>query len=203
MTDEYRSVAAELRHETERVKGSRFVATVAPAASEAAADAFVARVREELDEASHHGWAWRVGLAGESFRFSDDGEPSGSAGRPILAQIEGHGVTNVALVVTRWFGGTKLGVGGLMRAYGGAAGEALERAGVRTVAVTVRVELEFPYACTGAIDGLLAATGYAPKESDYGSSVRLVLDVPRRERAAFEAEVRERTAGRARVEVSA
>lgn len=199
MADEFKSVGAELRYETERVKGSRFVATVAPIDTSAAADALVARVRAEFPDASHHCWAWRLGERGETFRFSDDGEPGGSAGRPILAQLEGHAVTNAAVVVTRWFGGTKLGVGGLMRAYGGAAGQALDRADVRTVVVTVALALEFPYECTGAVDGLLAATGYRPRASAYGSTVRLVLDVPRRERETFEALVRDRTAARAKV----
>jgi uncharacterized YigZ family protein len=191
------TVATELRHEIEPIKGSRFLTTVAPAASREEALAFVARVREEFRDATHNCWAWRTGARGESFQSSDDGEPSGSAGRPILAQLEGHGVTNAAVVVTRWFGGTKLGVGGLVRAYGGAAGKTLDRAELVPLVVLRRVEVAYPYECSGAVDALLAARGLAPVESDYGASVRLVLEVPEEELDAFLRELSDRTAGRA------
>ena len=161
------------------------------------AEAFIERVRAEFASATHNCWAYRVGPAGEAFRSSDAGEPSGSAGRPILLQIEGHDLTDTAVVVTRWFGGTKLGVGGLMRAYGGAAGQTLDRAPVETVVVTRRIEVEHPYDCSGAVQGLLAARRLEPTESDYGAAVKLVLEVPERDLAEFTRELLDRTAGRA------
>jgi len=197
VADEFRTLAAEFRHEIDPVKGSRFLATVAPAASVATAEAFVERVRSEFPNATHNCWAYLVGGAVPVTRSSDDGEPGGSAGRPILAQIEGHGLQDVAVVVTRWFGGTKLGVGGLMRAYGGAAGQTLDRAPQRTVVVTRRVEVEHPYECSGAVQGFVAGLGIEPSSADYGASVRLVFDVPVRELEAFRRELGERTAGRA------
>ncbi len=199
MTDEFRTVAEEFRYETERVKGSRFLATVFPARSAEEAEAAVARISLEFADASHNCWAWRLGKRGELFRFSDDGEPGGSAGRPILAQIEGHDVTDLGVVVTRWFGGTKLGVGGLMRAYGGAAGQALDRAPIRTVVVTRAVMLSFPYECSGVLEGLLGELGLEPRAAVYEADVRFDLDVPERTLEAFRAEVAERTAGRAAV----
>jgi uncharacterized YigZ family protein len=194
--DEYVTPAGELDHEGERVKGSRFLALVAPAPGAEDADAFVERVRAEHPGATHHSWAWRIGPEGETFRSSDDGEPGGSAGRPILRKLEASGLTDAVVVVVRWFGGTKLGVGGLVRAYGGAAGEVLDRVPRRTVVVTRRVELEHDYDLSSAVQGLLAARSLVPVSSDYGERVRLVLEVPRRDLEAFERELVDRTAGR-------
>ncbi|MEM7199968.1 MAG: YigZ family protein [Planctomycetota bacterium] len=178
MTNAFRTLASEHRHEIDRIKGSRFVGTAAPISSEADAGAFFARVRDELGPASHHCFAFRLGPDGALFRSSDDGEPSGSAGRPILQQIEGHVLTDVAVVVTRWFGGTKLGVGGLMRAYGGCAGKTLDRAPTRTVMVTARLRVEHSYACSAAVQAWLAARQMVPVSADYGSLVTLELEVP-------------------------
>jgi uncharacterized YigZ family protein len=199
MTDEYEVPAEEIRFEIEVIKGSRFLATVAPVTSVEEAEAFVERIRTARAGATHNCWAWRVGPTGETFRSSDDGEPGGSAGRPMLRQIEGHGLTNTAVVVTRWYGGVKLGVGGLMRAYGGATGQALDRVARRTVVVTRRVALEYPYDCSGAVEGFLAAHRLAPLSSDYGASVRLVFELPEREVESLARELRDRTADRARM----
>ena len=158
MTLEFLTIAGEHRHEIDPIKGSRFLTSVAPAARVEEAEAFIERIRAEFAAASHNCWAYRCGREGEVFRSSDDGEPSGSAGRPILQQVEGHGLTNVAVVVTRWFGGTKLGVGGLMRAYGGAAGQTLDRTPQRTVIVKRRITVEHPYECSGAVPPSIART---------------------------------------------
>ncbi len=199
MSDAYHTLAAEFRHEIDPVKGSRFLTTVAPAPTVADAEAFIERVRAEFAGATHNCWAYVVGTDGDAFRSSDDGEPSGSAGRPILQQIEGHELAGVAVVVTRWFGGTKLGVGGLMRAYGGAAGQTLDRAQRKTVIITRRVEVEHPYDCTGPIESVLAAHGLEAAGAEYGESVRFTLDVPVRDYDAFVRELVDRTAGRATV----
>ena len=105
------------------IKKSCFVATAAPVADEAAARDFIAAQSDRA--ANHNCWAWRCG---PSYRFNDDGEPSGTAGKPILAAIDGQALDGVAVVVTRWFGGVLLGSGGLIRAYGGTAALCLRRA---------------------------------------------------------------------------
>lgn len=105
------------------IKKSRFIAHAAPVASEDEAKAFIAAVSDP--SANHNCWAWRVGQA---YRFSDDGEPSGTAGKPVLQAIDGQVLDCVAVVVTRWFGGILLGSGGLMRAYGGTAAACLKAA---------------------------------------------------------------------------
>ena len=197
VTDDYDTLAAEVRHEIEPVKGSRFLASAKPVSTSDDAEAFLRGVRAGFRGATHHCSALRLGPDGELHRCDDDGEPGGSAGRPILRQIEAHRLTDVVVVVTRWFGGTKLGVGGLMRAYGGAAGQALDRARRRTVVVTVPIEVRHPYECSGAVQGLLSLRGVATRSADYEETVRLVLDVPRRALDDFALELADRSAGRA------
>ncbi|WP_137886982.1 YigZ family protein [Pseudomonas sp. 2FE] len=107
----------------EDIRKSRFLAQAAPISSAAEAQAFIERVSDR--SASHNCWAWKVG---QQYRFSDDGEPGGTAGRPILAAIEGQDCDQVAVVVTRWYGGIQLGTGGLARAYGGSANKCLQAA---------------------------------------------------------------------------
>ena len=196
----YRTVSATLRHEGEKVKGSRFIATVAPLVSTDEITGIVERLRNDYPAANHHCWAYRRGTGRDDFRYSDDGEPSGSAGRPILQQIDGHGVTDTLVVVTRIFGGTKLGVGGLVRAYGAAAGEVLDRVEIREVIPVRRIRLRFAYEQTGAVSGLLVAAGLEPSGSDYGESVTLELEVPEEQVEGFLADLGERTAGRVTVE---
>lgn len=111
-----RFTLVELVTVRQEIKKSRFIATAGPVADEAAAKDFIAAQSDP--EANHNCWAWR---SGQSYRFNDDGEPSGTAGKPILAAIDGQGLDGVAVVVTRWFGGVLLGSGGLIRAYGGTA----------------------------------------------------------------------------------
>ncbi len=107
----------------EEIRKSRFLALAAPVASAAEAQAFIATASDP--DASHNCWAWKVG---DQYRFSDDGEPGGTAGRPILAAIEAQDCDQVAVLVIRWYGGIQLGTGGLARAYGGAANKCLQTA---------------------------------------------------------------------------
>lgn len=116
------TLAQPCRHQ-EEIKKSRFLALAAPAESPEQALAFLRDVSEPA--ATHNCWAYRIG---QDYRFNDDGEPGGTAGRPILQAIEGQAMDRVAVVVTRWYGGIKLGAGGLVRAYGGTAAECLRRA---------------------------------------------------------------------------
>lgn len=118
-----RRTLAELIAVRQEIKRSRFIATAGPIADETAAKDFIAARSDPA--ANHNCWAWRCG---QSYRFNDDGEPSGTAGKPILAAIDGQGLDRVAVVVTRWFGGVLLGGGGLIRAYGGTAALGLREA---------------------------------------------------------------------------
>nr|WP_221265717.1 YigZ family protein [Oleiagrimonas soli] len=130
----------EHRHE-EEIRKSRFLAHVAPVADVASAVAFIERVSDPT--ANHNCWAYRIG---QNYRFSDDGEPGGSAGKPILQAIDGQELDGTVAVVTRWFGGIKLGVGGLIRAYGGTAAECLRQAPREPIVETARVRFALGYA---------------------------------------------------------
>ena len=195
-TERYTTLAGELRHEIPQIKGSRFLATVAAVASDDEARALVDRVRKELHDARHHAWAYRVGPGAERFRWSDDGEPGGSAGKPILQALEGRDLTDSVAVVARWFGGTKLGVGGLVRAYGGAAAAALDLAPTRVVTRTHRIVLAYPYACSSPVKVLLDEFDLEPSDASYTESVRLVIDIPLSRADAFATAFIDRTAGR-------
>jgi uncharacterized YigZ family protein len=131
MTDTLATAATHLLE----VKHSRFIAQAAPATAPEAALAFLAQTSDP--DATHNCWAYRIG---QQYRFNDDGEPAGTAGKPILQAIDGQGLDRVAVVVTRWFGGIKLGAGGLMRAYGGAAAECLRNASRCPLIETADVE---------------------------------------------------------------
>ncbi len=172
-----RTIERPCRFEIPKIKGSRFIASVAIAASAESATAFVAAVGEEVRDATHNCFAWRLGVE-DAFRYSDDGEPSGTAGRPILQQIDGRRLTGVAVVVSRWFGGTKLGTGGLLRAYSAAAAAVLDRAGVVEVPVVAVLRLAYGYGETGAVQGVLASFDLAAGRSEYGAAVEAELAVP-------------------------
>jgi len=134
----------------EEIRRSRFLARAAPAHGPDEALAFMNAVRDR--EATHNCWAYRVG---DAYRFSDDGEPGGTAGRPILAAIEGQGVDHAVVVVTRWFGGVKLGAGGLARAYGGAAAKCLRAAAKRELRPLLRARLEVAFSDASPFYSLL------------------------------------------------
>ena len=199
MIESYNVLEEPISHEIDKISGSRFIAEASPAQSEEEALAFLEAMRAKYHDARHHCWAYRLGIGGETWRSSDDGEPSGSAGVPILKQLEGSEITQLVVVVTRYFGGTKLGVGGLVRAYGAAAKEALELAKVREVIVTERVVVTHDYDLSSPVQGVLARAGLQPTESDYGEMVRLVLEIPIARADSVVRDLEESTAARASI----
>jgi uncharacterized YigZ family protein len=199
MREEYRTLGERGRFEIERLSGSRFLATAAPVRSTDEIETVLAGIAKEFPAARHHCYAWRLGVAGERYRIHEDGEPGGSAGRPILERIDALELTDCLVVVTRWFGGTKLGVGGLVRAYSRAAEAVLARVPLRTVTLTRRFLVEHAYELSHAVSGFLHSSGLAPTSSVYEETVRLVLEVPLRQVADFQAQLRERTSGRVHI----
>lgn len=184
MEDEaYRTPAAAGEAEL-REKGSRFLALVAPAGDEAAARAVIDRLTAEHRDATHVCFAWRLGRPPVE-RASDAGEPHGTAGEPMLRVLRGDGLSDVVAVVVRWFGGVKLGKGGLARAYAGAVRLVLED--LRTVerVPTEEVRLAVPYDRLGAVQRLIDPPRVELATSDYGQTVRLTLRVQRPARAAL------------------
>jgi uncharacterized YigZ family protein len=187
------TLAARAAHLLE-VKHSRFQAQAAPADDPAAAQAFLAAVGDPA--ATHNCWAWRIG---QDYRSSDDGEPAGTAGRPILAAIDGQGFDRVVVVVTRWYGGIKLGAGGLVRAYGAAAAECL-RTAPRLALVEMReLALHAPFEDLGVVHAALAAHGADKLAETYeADGVRLQLRLPADRAGALQRNLRDATRGRAR-----
>jgi len=145
MNDAYRSLAAPSTGEF-KDRGSRFLAYAWPVRTEAEALEHLEALRKEHFKARHHCFAWRLGPDGARFRANDDGEPSGTAGRPILGQIDSFNLTNVVIVVVRYFGGTLLGASGLIQAYREAAAEALRNGDIREYLVKDQLLLDFDYA---------------------------------------------------------
>ncbi|MFT4540335.1 MAG: putative YigZ family protein [Planctomycetota bacterium] len=189
--------AGVTRHEIDKIKGSRFIATLAPISDSGQAEVILRQIRADFSDARHTCYAWRIDAAGRETRSHDDGEPAGSAGKPILQQIAGRGLAHTIVAVTRYFGGTKLGVGGLMRAYGAAAAAALELGTYSEVLRTDQVGIKHPYECSSAVQALLAAWKLVPESSDYTDIVRLQVLVPHSLSQNFLDELREATADRA------
>ncbi|MFC7229324.1 IMPACT family protein [Salinirubellus salinus] len=193
--DAYRTLAGRGRAEFV-VNGSEFLGHAAPAPDVQTAEAFVASVRDEYPDATHNVPAYRV--RADPFReySSDDGEPSGSAGKPILNVLSGQDLENVVVVVTRYYGGTNLGVGGLVRAYGQAAKLAVEDAGVTTEVPHERVRIVVDYDDSGTVRGLVESTA-SEFDATYEARVSFDARVPTRAAAAFRDRVRSATSGRA------
>jgi uncharacterized YigZ family protein len=158
----------------QEIRKSRFVAQATTVESEVATREFLERVAEP--DATHNCWAWRVGTR---YRFSDDGEPAGTAGRPILRAIDGQNLDGVIVVVTRWFGGIRLGAGGLVRAYGGCAAECLRTAPKRELIDTVRAECVLTFSALPRLRARLCDFGAAIETESFGSDgVTLTLCLP-------------------------
>jgi len=175
--DAYVSVAAEAEAEFTEKK-SRFIGRIKPVSSEIEAKAFIDSVRAAHREANHHVYAFVVGAADEIQRSNDAGEPSGTAGRPVLEAIKKAGLHHVALVVTRYFGGTLLGAGGLTRAYGRAAALAIEQAHPVNYLPAELCALYFDYTLVGRVEGLLAEYGVCIQNKSYAESVCYVAAIP-------------------------
>lgn len=171
-----RTVRSATTTEIERVKGSRFVADLAPATAEPEARAFVDRIRQREPTATHHCWAFR--FADGRALTSDDGEPRDTAGAPILRRLEGSGLADVVLVVTRYYGGTKLGRGGLIRAYGSASAAAIGAADVAALRATTDVRLAHPYELSGVVDGVIAAHAATGIHATFTDRVVRTVAVP-------------------------
>lgn len=173
----YLTLARDAEAEIE-VKRSRFRATLARVESEDAVRAVVTRLRREHWDARHHCTAYVLGPDGALERSQDDGEPAGTAGAPMLEVLRGHEVSDVVAVVTRWFGGTLLGAGGLVRAYGDAVRAGLAEAGTRRRELLREHLLEVDHAAAGRIEGELRHRGVAVLDTAYDAVVTLRLAVP-------------------------
>jgi uncharacterized YigZ family protein len=192
--DRYLTVARGGVYESE-VKRSRFLCTLAPADSEEAAQEVVRAVRKEHAAATHNCFAYVIGPQGRLHRASDDGEPGGTAGTPMLQVLLGREVRDTVAVVTRYYGGIQLGAGGLARAYGGAVSAALDAIGTverrRLALLTVTAD----HQRAGRLENEIRAAGHTVREVSYGADVTFHLGVPESEVAAFRGWLADTTAG--------
>lgn len=181
-------------------KKSRFIATVKPAASEEEAVAFIEEMKKKYYDARHNCSAFVIGSHAQITRSSDDGEPSGTAGRPMLEVLLGSGIRNVVAVVTRYFGGTLLGTGGLVRAYSGVLKEALEKCETAHQQYGVRFKISADYGMIGKIQYLLANNRIDIENSVYNASVELTVIAPIEEYDRLCKEIADATSARAGIE---
>lgn len=192
-------VPARIHRVEQVVRRSRFVTTLARAPDAEAAHAFVGRIREEYPDATHHCSAFVAGPPGStrSVGMADDGEPHGTAGRPMLTALLHGGVGEVVAVSARWFGGTKLGTGGLARAYAGGVTLALESlpTEMRTPREIVEIVVSYPH--VDAVQRLLDDVDAPVVDEAYGAEVRYRVAVPVSGRSDFEARLADLTSGQA------
>jgi uncharacterized YigZ family protein len=177
-SDTYRTLGAPAEG-TYKEKGSKFIALAYPVSSEEEIKAIYAQLKKEYFDARHHCYAFMLGPAGTRFRANDDGEPNHSAGDPILGQIRSAGLTNVLVVVIRYFGGIKLGVSGLIQAYRAAAADALSAARIVEKVDTATLDIRFNYGQMNAVMSVVKEFKLEVKEQDFALSCRLVVAVRR------------------------
>jgi uncharacterized YigZ family protein len=195
--DEFSTLRAAARASL-TVRGSKFLAEAIPVEGKEACEEAVSRARKEYFDATHTCYAWRLAPDGSQFRANDDGEPSGTAGKPILAAIDGAGVLGVIVVVTRYFGGTKLGTAGLARAYREAAERALGRGERLTRYVCDMLSASFPHASVGPVMRAVAAAGGRVSSSEYAADVHMEIEIRRSRGEALRSALIEGTRGAVR-----
>lgn len=178
-------------------KKSRFIATVRPVETEEEAAAFIEEMKKKYWDARHNCSAFVIGRKAELTRCSDDGEPSGTAGRPMLEVLLGEQLRNVAVVVTRYFGGTLLGTGGLVRAYSGAVKEGLLASSIKTMRYGTRLLIDTDYNGAGKIQYILGQKDIQPADISYTDRVQMQVLLPRETVEGLKKEITEATNARA------
>ncbi|MEO0889478.1 MAG: YigZ family protein [Pseudomonadota bacterium] len=171
----------------EEIKKSVFITYLAHTPSVEAAKAFVEQIKTKHSDARHNCWGFVAGRPEDSMKwgFSDDGEPSGTAGKPILAQLSGSGVGEITAVVTRYSGGIKLGTGGLVKAYGGGVQQALKLLQTIEKKITTKLRLELDYGFMPIAQSLMPQFGVVEVDAEYSDQVVLVVEIELREVSAF------------------
>lgn len=195
MKTEFTTVREEFRHET-IVEKSRFITTLYPCSTEEDAQEFINRINKEFWDASHNCTAFALGPNQEKQRSSDNGEPSGTAGKPMLEVLKKTGITNVAVVVTRYFGGIKLGAGGLIRAYSHAVADALQLAPKDLHTTRIPLEITVDYTLYGAIERYIHDHNLH-SESQFGEKVVITILCPIEELEAIQKELQDLSHGAA------
>ena len=184
--DRYFKPASKQRFEID-IKRSRFITTVVPVTDRQTALQEIKRLRQEFPDANHHCWAMVAGFPTDTAHQdqSDDGEPKGTAGKPMLNVLQHSGMGNVVVVVTRYFGGIKLGAGGLVRAYSSSVSSALSQLDTTVQYVMQRSQLELPYSQLATLEHWLKSSPIITVDRQFSDSVTLHLDIPESELPAL------------------
>ena len=183
-----------------KVKGSRFIGYAAPAGSREIAERLVESLEKQFYDATHNCYAYRIGLGGGAvFRTSDAGEPSGTAGRPILDAIDRRKLTDTVCVVTRYFGGTKLGTGGLARAYGECAAGTLDNSEITEQYLSAAIQVSFGCELTGKVMTLIQKHGCKIKKGDFQAQTVIRLRVRKSKADRFKQDVINATSGKIQI----
>jgi len=193
--DFYLTIEEQVRTEL-KVRNSKFITTATPSSTKEKAKEILGTIRTEFFDASHNCFAYRIGNQGLDFRASDDGEPKGSAGKPILFAIQKYDLSDLIVVVTRYFGGTKLGVGGLARAYSDATEAVLQLCKQKKVHITKPVKIFCTYEDLNIIKNILSEFAVSFKET-YLDAIQIIAEIPISKIEFFNKRIAESTNGRA------
>ena len=194
---DYYATVLEVTANEIKIKGSRFIASIAPAAEKEVAESFIEEIRKNHHDATHNCYAYRVNTT--LFRFSDDGEPSGTAGRPILQSIDKYQLHRVVLLVTRYFGGTKLGTGGLIRAYSEASEVVIQKARIVTRHHLVEFYIEYPFEFIQKVHHLVQKYHGQISEDATDRAMLSRIEITPSRRKSFLAELNDATRGQANI----
>lgn len=196
ITDEFYTIQDKQESEI-KVKGSAFIACACPIQSRDEAEQFLTTIQKKFFDATHHCYAYQVGYGQTiSFRYNDDGEPSGTAGKPIYHAITGRQLTNLIIVVTRYFGGTKLGTGGLARAYSDSAMDVLARCDIVTRIIYRTIHVQFPYDETSTVMRLIGLFEAKITETNYDELTKMIIAVRANEADRFCSQLIDLTRGK-------
>lgn len=192
-------IPAESIQFEEEIKKSTFITYLAHTPSIDDAKAFIEQIKSQHADARHNCWAFVAGRPEDSMKwgFSDDGEPSGTAGKPILAQLSGSGIGELTAVVTRYYGGILLGTGGLVKAYGGGVQQALKQLQTIEKKITIKIRVELDYGFMPIAQSLISQFCAVEIDAKYSDSVVLIVEVERRELTAFTQAVINKSAAKA------
>lgn len=196
----YKTTSENIEFEIAPIKKSRFIVCIYKVANHIEVLNSLDAIKNSYPNANHYCWAYSL-ADNNQFRFNDDGEPSSSAGKPILSHIQGFEVTNVLVVIVRYFGGTKLGVGGLIRAYGQAAKEGLTLVKITCVEAQNEISLEYDYSETVNVENLANRYGIQIIKENYSDNISKIIKIVASDKYMFLEEIKNITKGKIKITV--
>ncbi len=202
LKDSYKTIKSIVGAELKE-KGSRFICRAKPAFTREDAENYIASINKKFYDATHNCYAYNIGFGENNVsRFNDDGEPAGTAGKPILQAIESRQLTDIVVVVTRYFGGTKLGTGGLVRAYGGAAMLALDKAEIRIEYLKTHMDILYNYQFSNLVRNLIDKYKADIEATDYGELVSQTIRVRNSQTKNFVNQLTDLSSGNVQININ-